>query len=429
MAGECNKRSRGELGDLQVAYVLLRFPRLTETFVANEICEIQHHGVRVHLFSLLEPRKGLVQPTSERLAKDVQYAPGLTSWRLWWAQLYFLTRSPLTYLALMAHLIRQPYPRPFGTLFFKRVLIFLKAASLAHQLKDTPVKLVHTHFAWLSGAASRIIAELLDLPFTVTVHAYDIFSRSNDLLCFTTSAAAQVIAISEFNRQAVLDACPAVKERAISVIHCGVDLERFSPSTLGEQLEPLSILSVGSLNHKKGHKYLIQACRKLKADGVSFCCTIIGGGPDEQALKKMVCEYALEDLVDLRGPRTQPEVLSAYAEHDVFVLACVVHSSGARDGIPVVLMEAMAMQMPVISTPVSGVPELVRHQETGWIVPERDAPAIAEAIKLLAADRPLRERLGRNGRALVENEFGIRGNAAQLADEFRRIDTQPRGFE
>jgi len=206
-------------------------------------------------------------------------------------------------------------------------------------------------------------------------------------------------------------------------------LEQFHPPTpeKDEDKGPLSILSVGSLVTKKGHKYLIQACRELKARGVNFRCTIIGGGHGEKALKQLIRECDLEGLVDLRGPRTQPEVLRAYQEHDLFVLACVVLSSGARDGIPVVLMEAMATQMPVISTPVSGIPELVRHEETGWLVPERDATAIAEAITRLAADKPLCQRLGRNGQALVEKEFEIQGNAAQLADMFRKIEAEREG--
>jgi len=171
---------------------------------------------------------------------------------------------------------------------------------------------------------------------------------------------------------------------------------------------------------------LIQACQQLKSKGVDFRCTIIGGGSDEKTLQELILKYELEGLVTLKGACRQPEVLQAYQEHDIFVLACVVVADGGRDGIPVVLMEAMAMQLPVISTPVSGIPELVRHAETGWLVPERDAFAITEAIIRLAEDPTLRERLGRNGRTLVENEFEICGNAGQLAHIFRQIDAERR---
>jgi colanic acid/amylovoran biosynthesis glycosyltransferase len=400
-----------------VAYVLLRFPFLTETFVADEVWEIQQQGVQVRLFSLLKPREEPVQPTSKRLTKDVRYAPECHSWRLWWAQLYFLARSPLIYLALLINLIRQRYPRTFVPLFFRRMLVFLKAVALAYELKVTSVKLVHTHFAWLSGAAAMVISRLLDIPFTVTVHAYDIY-YSNDLLCLTARSASRIIAISEYNKQMVLDMCPSLSKDLISVIHCGINLELFAPPARSSHEDPLSILSVGSLIEKKGHEYLIRACQQLRAKGVDFRCKIIGQGPNEGFLRQLICDCDLEDRVVLAGARERSDVLDAYRCSDLFVLASVIAQGGDRDGIPVALMEALAMQIPVVSTRVSGIPELVRHQDTGWLVPERDATAIADAIAALTADSALRSRLGQNARALVEAEFSIESNARRLAELF-----------
>lgn len=406
---------------LEIAYVLFRFPVLTETFVASEVWALrQQPGISVRLLSLLEPKAGPVHPLAKQLSGDVLYAPTWHSWLLWRAQLYFFVRSPLRYLTLLVLLLGQPYPKQFLGIAAKRVGIFLRAVALARTLRELPVQLIHTHFAWLSGAAARVISQLIGVPFTVTVHAYDIFSTENDLLRFTTSSAARVIAISEFNKQAVLEKCPSVQEESISVIHCGIDLARFSPVPRQDR-ETLSILSVGSLVAKKGHKYLILACRELAANGVNFTCTIIGGGPNRQELEQLIRESHLEGKVELRGPCLQPEVLRAYHEYDLFVLACVVVSSGNRDGIPVALIEALATQMPVISTPVSGIPELVRHEETGWIVPQRDALALAEAISRLGSDRELCWRLARNGRALVEQEFDIEFNAIRLGNVFRQV--------
>lgn len=403
-----------------MAYVLLRFPFLTETFVADEIWEMQQQGVPVRLYSLLRPPEEPVHPTSQHLAKDTQYAPEFFSSRLWWAQIYFFVRSPIKYITLLVQLIRQPYPRSFGALFLKRGFIFLKAVSLALALKDASVKVIHSHFAWLSGAAAMVISSLLDIPFTVTLHAYDIYA-SNDLLCLIVRSASHIIAISEYNKQMVLDACPGIEGDAISVIHCGINLDLFTPRARIHREGPLSILSIGSLIEKKGHEYLIRACRQLKARGIDFRCTIIGKGPSEGSLRQLVRDCNLEGYVVLAGSRPRDDVLDAYHRSDLFVLASVVGRSGDRDGIPVVLMEALAMQTPVISTEVSGIPELVRHNNTGWLVLERDPTAIAEAIAELAYDDRLRARLAHNGRALVEREFDIKGNVSRLINVFRRV--------
>jgi colanic acid/amylovoran biosynthesis glycosyltransferase len=420
MACGTQYRGRDKLEALKVAYIVLRFPFLTETFVADEIWEMQQQGVPVHLYSLLRPREEPVHPTSQHLAKDTQYAPGFFSGRLWWAQIYFLVRSPVKYVALWIQLIRQPYPRNFGSLFLKRAFIFLKAVSLALALKDASVKVIHSHFAWLSGAAAMVISSLLDIPFTVTVHAYDIYA-SNELLCLIARSASHIIAISEYNKQMVLEACPGLEEDSISVIHCGINLDLFTSRARTHREGPLSILSIGSLIEKKGHKYLIRACQQLKARGIDFRCTIVGKGPSEGSLRQLVRDCNLEDYVVLAGSRSRDDVLDAYHRSDLFVLASAIGRSGDRDGIPVVLMEALAMQIPAIATEVSGIPELVRHKVTGWLVPERDPMAIAEAIALLAYDDRLRALLAHNGRALVEREFEIKGNVSRLINVFQQV--------
>ena len=190
-------------------------------------------------------------------------------------------------------------------------------------------------------------------------------------------------------------------------------------------------MAVGSLLAKKGHTYLIGACHLLKEQGVDFKCTIIGSGPEEGRLARQIREHGLEDDVTLRSASPHPEIVRAYFEHDLFVLASVVAPDGDRDGIPVVLMEAGAAGLPLVSTEVSGISELVRHNETGWITPPGDTAALARALINLASDPCLRIRLGQNARAFVEAEFSIESNGARLADLFQRIqashDRDPSG--
>ncbi len=408
------------MSSLKVAYILLHFPHLTETFVAEEIRAIQLQGIDVQIISLLEPRPGPVQPLSQQLLSNAWYAPGLFSLSLWRAQLHFVLKSPRLFLGLLVRLLRQPYPRWPLALLARRWVTFLKAGAVAHHLESSKVQLLHAHFAWLSGAAAWIIARLLDLPFTVTVHAYDLYC-SNDLLPLISGQANQVVAISEYNRQSLasLDTRPV---EAISVIHCGVNLAEFQQQpqqgTGCPAGQPLRILSVGSLIAKKGHTHLITACHLLSQRGLDFTCSIVGSGAGEARLCQQIQSYGLQNRVRLLGARPHPEILAAYRQHDLFVLASVVTPAGDRDGIPVVLMEAAAAGLPLISTQVSGIPELVRHGETGWLVPPGDAAALADAIATLIGDPALQVRLGQNARALVEAEYNIEGSALRLAALF-----------
>ncbi len=413
---------------LDVAYILLHFPYLTETFVAEEIRAIQSQGVGVHIVSLLKPGPGPAQPLSQQLLPYTWYAPGLLAPSLWQAQGHFLIKSPRLYAALLIQLLRQPCPLRHVSLLAKRLAIFLKAVAVARHFENSGVQLLHAHFAWLPGAAAWVTARLLNLPFTVTAHAYDIFSWKNDLLNLVSRQANHVVTISEYNRQQVM-ASAGVPGDAISVIHCGVNLPQLQ-APCGEQAalsaaRPLRILSVGSLVPKKGHTHLIAACHLLRQRGLDFTCTIIGGGPEEPALRRQIQDQGLQAQVKLLGARPHPEIVAAYQRHDLFVLASVLSLDGDKDGIPVVLMEAGALGLPLISTQVSGIPELLRHKQTGWLIPSGDPIALADAIALLAGDPELRTRLGQHARALVEAEFDIEGNARRLAALFR--DIQPRG--
>jgi glycosyltransferase involved in cell wall biosynthesis len=181
---------------------------------------------------------------------------------------------------------------------------------------------------------------------------------------------------------------------------------------------------VGALQAKKGHAYLIAACHLLKERGLGFNCTIIGGGPTEAALRQQIQASGLQDRVELLGARSHPEIIAAYRQHDLFVLASVVAPGGDRDGIPVVLMEAGKAGLPLISTRVSGIPELVRHNQTGWLVPPGDTAALADAIAALAANPAMRARLGKNARALVEAQFNIESNALRLTGLFQNTVQQ-----
>ncbi len=396
---------------LKVAYILLYFPKLTETFIAGEITSMQSHKyVDVRIISLLSPKKGPVQVASQRLLQDTSYAPALLSGTTWHAHFYFVRKSFHLYQTLLTTLLRQPYRNQPLRALLQRLVVFVKAVSVAYSLRDSDIHIFHTHFAWLPGAATWICARLLNRPFTVTVHAYDLYSNKNDLLPLVSREASHVIAVSEFNRSHIAQLDTRASS-GISVIHCGVGQATFAEHSKHRidraPLTAVRLLSVGSLVPKKGHHDLISACHLLRARGIDFSCTIIGAGPDERILRQSIQAYDLARQVRLIGARSASYIMAAYQEHDVFVLASVVAPDGDRDGIPVVLMEAGRAGLPVISTALSGIPELIRHGDTGLLVAPEDPIALAAAIEVLAGDPGMRQRMGTNARLLVEDQFDI----------------------
>lgn len=411
---------------MHITYILLHFPYLTETFVAEEIRSLRERGEDVAIISLLEPGKGAIQRDSQALLPHCWYAPSLISPKLWLAQVYYLTFAFPHYVALLWRLLRQPYPSRPLQLFTKRLVIFLKAVATAHELRTRQIDLLHTHFAWLAGAATWVCAELLNVPYTVTTHAFDIYA-TEDLLDVTSANAAQVFTISEYNRNNILarGCCDA---EDIQVIHCGVDADRYrgldaigKPSREDSVLE---IVAVGSLNEKKGHEYLIQACDLIRKQGERFHCNIIGGGGREGALRQLIQQLDLNDYVTIHGALSHETILKAYGNADIFALACVVAADGDRDGIPVSIMEAGIAGLAIVSTTVSGIPELVRHEETGLLVPERNAPALADAILRLSQNPELRQELGLKARQLVLSDFSAEGLANQLIEAMHAVVTR-----
>ena len=416
---------------LRVVYVLLHFPFLTETFIAEEIRSLREQGVDVKIVSLLEPGDGPAQPVSERLLPHCQYTLGLTSSVLWYAQLHYFLFANQRYFSLLYTLFFV-----HGTfsplLILKRLTIFLKAVSVAYQLRNESIALFHAHFAWLSGVGAWVCATLLDKPFTVTTHAYDLYA-STDLVALVAEKADHVITISQYNKfhLANSEICPASK---ISVVHCGINLEQFvavadeeslHAASLHEEGQPLRIISVGSLNHKKGHEYLIRACHYLKEQNLHFVCTIVGRGKEERNLCDLIEQFHLQNEVKLLGALANNEVIALYREQDIFALAAVVAPNGDRDGIPVVMLEAGAQGLPLISTEVSGIPEVAQSGYTGVLVQSKDVTALAQAVLYLASNPALRRQLGKNAQALVHAEFNISRCTHRLITIFQNVVNDP----
>lgn len=404
---------------MRMAYIILRFPCLTETFVADEIHALRALGVDVEILSLLAPHPHEVQERSWDLMSHARRAPAALSVRTLAALLQLLSSRPRAAARVFWKLCREPRGRGGWSSWLKRLPIFLKAVYFARELRRRPVDGLHTHFAWLSGAGAWIISELTGIPYSVTVHAYDLF-RSNELAPLVCANASCVVAISEHNRQWVERECPGAR---VTVIHCGVDLselDRPIESTGGDG-GVFRIAAPASLVEKKGHADLIEACARLRDEGRSVHCTIIGSGPLESSLRGLIASRQLEDIVELAGARSHEYVLDNVARSELEVLACVVASDGDRDGIPVALMEAAALGRALVATDVSGISELVRDGINGRIAPPGDPESLARVIGELMDDAGLRRAMGKRGREIVEQEFSLWRNAERLHGLFGEL--------
>ncbi|MBN1427329.1 MAG: glycosyltransferase family 4 protein [Anaerolineae bacterium] len=407
-----------------IAYLLHRFPHLTETFIVRELHGIRECDIGIEIFSLLNPRPGIVHEDVRELLPLAHYSAFLSK-EVIGAQLYFIKKCPRRYLRAFLKAIRLSYQEP--GLLIRTLLIFPKSVYFARQMQAMGIRHIHAHFAWLGGIAAAIIAHLLGITYTVHPHAFDLFTRKPEAVRMLLEDASQIVTISEYHRDYIVSICPQKTSDDIMVVHCGLDVAQFKTDRkVANNVEPL-ILSVGSLIEKKGHEYLIDACACLAERGIPFHCDIAGGGPRRryELLQSRIIRNHLQERVTLLGPVRQDRLVEHYQRSDIFALPCVVAKSGDRDGVPVVLMEAMACELPVVTTAVAGIPELVEDGRTGLIVKERDVASLAAALEKLIVDDPLREKLGKQARQKVQADFNIQQSAAKLASVFQRLSSYP----
>jgi len=297
----------------------------------------------------------------------------------------------------------------------KTKLHVLEAVAWGEQLQAEGCRLVHVQFADTAATYGCVVQRVFGIPYTVAVHAHDIFMRRfpPTLSRRRIGEADAIRVISRFNRRWLQEHLGIEPERC-EVIRCGVDPAAFTQSG-PSSAEPPLLLAVGRLVDYKGFRFLLQACRQLVDRGANFRCRIVGSGPEEAALRHRLADLDLGDVVDLAGVVPHQQMADEFAGASAFVLPCCVGAGGEMDGIPVAMMEAMARGLPVVSTRLTGIPELVHHQENGLLVDSEDADGLADALGRLLADVELRRTLGRAARATVVAEYDLDANTAALA--------------
>jgi len=273
---------------------------------------------------------------------------------------------------------------------------------------------LHAHFAYIPTDVARMMARLLGVGFSFSAHAWDIYARRIPDSRRKFREAAFITTCTNHGRNHILNTYHQAPPDKIVTVRHGVFPAAFQPSRPAEPL----ILAVGRLEEKKGFCTLLEACRRLAEHEVQFRCVLAGEGRQRARLEELITGYALQDRVVLLGERVLTELMDLYARATLFVLPCIVTPEGDRDGLPNVLIEAMAMSVPVVATPVSAIPEIVSHGENGFLVPPHDAEALADRMEQLLGAPSLRERMGAAGRARVLEAFDISKNIEKLVELF-----------
>jgi glycosyltransferase involved in cell wall biosynthesis len=394
-----------------VAYVVSRFPKLTETFVLYELLALEDLEVHVELYPLLREHEPVAHPEAAALVARAHYEPFL-SLAILGSNVRMLLRRPRGYFGALWTVARGA----FGSLNYLAggLAIFPKVVHAATSMEEEGVTHVHCHFANHPATAGLIVHRLTGIPFSFTAHGSDLH-RDRRLLREKAREAERVFTISDYNRRLIEDECGSEAERKVTVLHCGADTSLFHPGARPRRTGSLAVVCVASLQEVKGHRYLLDACRVLLDRGVEFNCRLVGDGPLRVALETQIAELDLGGHVHLEGPRARPQVAEILGGADIAVCPSAPTSKGDREGIPVALMEAMATGLAVVASDISGIPELVDDDETGLLVPPGDASALADAITRLHEDSALRTRLGEAARARVVHDFDLRRNAAALA--------------
>ncbi len=391
----------------RIAYVVSRFPHFTETFIVREIHEVLGAGLDIDVYALRRFRQDAVQAEAEMLMDRVTWGDRIPFGEFLTAGAGWLIRRPIRTMTVCAGTIIGNLRSPK---FLARALFILPVALVfARRMQRDHIRHVHAHWATHPALAAWIIARLTGIPYSVTVHAHDLYVE-RPMIERKLGDAEAVVTISEFNRRMLTEIHPPLSER-LHVIPCGVDAERFPAA---ESRDPSTIVCVGSLQDYKGHRYLVEAARSMRDAGRCFSLVLIGDGELRSELERQVEELDLGSVIRFAGYQPTARVADLLVRATVVVQPSVVTESGKMEGVPVALMEALASEAAVVATDISGISELVQDDVTGLLVPERDPEALAGAIGRLLDDPELRVRLGKAGRDRVGRSYDLRCNARRL---------------
>ncbi|HEY9200450.1 MAG TPA: glycosyltransferase family 4 protein [Gammaproteobacteria bacterium] len=391
---------------MKVLYVVSLFPCWSETFIVREIRSLKEMGVDVHILSLKKSKEEIVQSDTESLIDNVIYPPGWI--QLFMSSLMAIIIHPVINISLLLSIVKSLYRHPLSLL--KSIFTFFLTLGVLEKVKESGVEHIHAHWATYPSTSALILSKNSGIPFSFTSHAHDIFLEDH-MLKTKINESMFSVTISKYNKQRLAKQLNIDIASKMNVIHCAIDIDTYK--YVDNNRLPNEIISVGRLDYIKGFSVLIDACKLFKDNNPDFKCKIIGNGPLKNSLQNQIDRNGLADNVRLVGVMKQEEIRELLSSATFFVLPSVITDSGDMDGIPVALMEAMAAGLPVISTTVSGIPELIQNDFNGLVVSPEDPVELSQAMERML-DRECSSKYALNARKTIESEFAIKIETSRL---------------
>jgi colanic acid/amylovoran biosynthesis glycosyltransferase len=398
---------------IRMAYFLSRYPAVSHTFFLKEILGLRRMGFEIDVASVNPPDRPITDlpPREAEEAGRTYYLKHATLWEvLFVIMTVTLVRPAVAFRGLRASLRlgRGDIHRKIYALFY-----MIEAFLLGRWMRQRDLSHLHVHFGGAVATVAMIAAETWGLDYSLTIHGPEEFYEVDD--CYLPRKIEQakfIFCISNFSRSQLMKYCDPAHWDKMHVVRLGVDPEEFRPA-LRSGNAFLEIVCVGRLVPAKGQHILLRAFSRLQAKGHAAHLTFVGNGPDLPSLEREVAEKGLDGSVTFRGALNHDETRRQLAQSDIFALASFA------EGVPVALMEAMAMAIPCVSTSVAGIPELIRDQQDGLLVPPSSVECLEAALESLLTSRDLRERLGAAGRTRVIERYNLPVNLKVLASSFK----------
>ena len=400
---------------MRVAYVLSRFPTIVETFILREIIELETLGVEVRIFPIILEKNDVKHQESRKLMPQVRYIPYL-SFNVAVGNVRIFLKNPWLYLKVFFILVKENLSGP--KFLSRAMVIFPKAVIASEVVSREKIDHIHAHFGTHAATYAWIMSQFTGIPYSITLHAHDIFNQKT-MLKRKMDDASFLVTISDYNVHYIEEKISPKYTDKINIVRCGVYLDQYQTRPdRSLQGRPFEIINVARLKNTKGHKFLIEACTIMKKSGIPFRVRLVGEGEERKNIEKSIAAMDLAGQFELVGFVPQDKVPGLLSQSDCYV------QPSLQEGIPVAIMEALAVGLPVVATNLSGIPELVENNVTGYLVEPASAEELAQAILGVYQNYAESLALANKGRERVINQYDIRKNARNLLGLFNQTSQQ-----